>query len=276
MGTSVSIFPATGVILMFFMRLLLLLVGLCLWQLENHGRADDLCPAETPDKPHIVMLVAEREYETMQSLRNFAGDQEKSYRTTIVVEDPNDRNRLIGLDSLQTADLLLVSVRRRTLPKEQLDLIRRFISRGKPVIGIRTASHAFSLRNKKPPEGRADWKNFDQTVFGGNYTNHHGNDLQVEIGFADAELNHTIVKGIDAMLRYSSTSSLYRVSPLMPGTKVLLRGQVEGHPAEPIAWTFKRAGGGKSFYTSLGNTEDFEGKVLPVLLANAIAWGLSK
>jgi type 1 glutamine amidotransferase len=274
MGTSVSILPVTGVILMFSMRLLLL--GLCFCQLEIHGRADDLCQVETTEKPHIVMLVAEREYETMQSLRSFAGNQEKSYRTTIVVEDPNDRNRLIGLDSLQNADLLLVSVRRRTLPKEQLDLIRRFISRGKPVVGIRTASHAFSLRNKKPPEGRADWQNFDQTVFGGNYTNHHGNDLQVQISVAETELNHPIMKGIDAAVGHSSSSSLYCVSPLMPETKVLIRGQVTGHPSEPIAWTFKRADGGKSFYTSLGNTEDFEGKVLPVLLANAIAWGLSK
>jgi len=276
MRASVSISPVTGAILMFSIRFLLLLLCLFFWQLKNHGSAEDLCQAEMPERPHIVMLVAEREYETMESLKNFAGHHEKIYRTTFVVEDPKDRNRLIGLDNLKDADLLLVSVRRRTLPKDQLDLIRRFVSSGKPVLGIRTASHAFSLRNKKPPEGRADWQDFDQVVFGGNYTNHHGNNLLVQLSFSDDELNHPILKGIDAASGHSSSSSLYRVSPLMPKTKVLMRGQVQGHPSEPIAWTFKRADGGKSFYSSLGNTEDFRGKVLPVLLANAIAWGLSK
>ena len=257
-------------------RLLLLVFGLCLCQVGDHGHAEDVSKAETSGRPHVVMLVAEREYETMRSLRRFSEDQKKSYRITIVAEDPNDRNRLIGIESLQTADLLLVSVRRRTLPQEQLGLIRKFVSQGKPVIGIRTASHAFSLRNKQPPEGRADWQDFDQIVLGGNYTNHHGNDLQVELTFADEESDHSIIKDMNVKGSYSSSSSLYRVSPLMPDAKVLMRGQVQGHPSEPIAWTFKRADGGKSFYTSLGNVDDFRGQVLPELLANAIAWGLSK
>ncbi|MGI9444664.1 MAG: ThuA domain-containing protein [Rubripirellula sp.] len=260
--------------IMVHVRLLWLVLGLVL--VTYRGKADELPSTKLSNRPHVVMLVAEREYETMQSLKQFSKDQKKAFRFTIVAEDSNDRNRLIGLDSLQTADLMLVSVRRRTLPSDQLALIRKFISQGKPVIGIRTASHAFSLRNKKPPEGRADWQDFDQVVFGGNYTNHYGNDLQVKLSFADAGLKHSIVKGIDAEKSYLSSSSLYRVSPLMKGAKVLMRGQVKGHRAEPVAWTYRRADGGKSFYTSLGNTEDFQGLLLPALLENAMVWGLSK
>lgn len=181
---------------MVHVRLLWLVLGLVL--VTYRGKADELPSTKLSNRPHVVMLVAEREYETMQSLKQFSKDQKKAFRFTIVAEDSNDRNRLIGLDSLQTADLMLVSVRRRTLPSDQLALIRKFISQGKPVIGIRTASHAFSLRNKKPPEGRADWQDFDQVVFGGNYTNHYGNDLQVKLSFADDGLKHSIVKGIDA------------------------------------------------------------------------------
>ena len=266
--------PVTGAITMMHVRLLWLVLGLVL--VTHHGNADELPSAQLSNRPHVVMLVAEREYETMQSLKRFSEDQKKAYRFTIVVEDSNDRNRLIGIDSLKTADLMLVSVRRRTLPKDQLALIRKFVSQGKPVIGIRTASHAFSLRNKMPPEGRADWQDFDQVVFGGNYTNHHGNDLQVKLSFADSGSDHPLVRGIDADGNYSSSSSLYRVSPLAKGAKVLMRGQVKEHPAEPIAWTYRRADGGKSFYTSLGNTEDFRGQLLPSLLKNALVWGLSK
>ena len=171
---------------------------------------------------------------------------------------------------------MLVSVRRRTLPKDQLALIRKFVLQGKPVIGIRTASHAFSLRKQKPPSDRADWPDFDQRVFGGNYTNHHGNNLQVKLSFAAAESNDLLLKGIDVKQKYSSSSSLYRVSPLMDGAKIVMLGQVEGHPTEPIAWTYRRADGGKSFYTSLGNAEDFRGVVLPVILENALVWALSQ
>ena len=53
---------------------------------------------------------------------------------------------------------------------------------------------------------------------------------------------------------------------------VLLEGVVEGHAPEPVAWTFRRADGGKSFYTSLGHVNDFHGPILPPLLLNAIEW----
>ena len=259
---------------MALVRLLYFVLVLIL--VTQHGKAEESPSTKLSNRPHVVMLIAEREYETQQSLKRFSEDREKAYRFTVVAADPKDRNRLVGLDNLRDADLMLVSVRRRTLPTEQLAVIRDFILQGKPVIGIRTASHAFSLRNKKPPEGRTDWQDFDQVVFGGNYTNHHGNDLQVKISLADTGSKHPIVKGIDGNKQYFSSASLYRVSPLMQGAKVLMRGQVKGHPAEPIAWTYRRADGGKSFYTSLGNTEDFQGLLLPALLENALVWGLRK
>ena len=266
--------PVNGAMIMVHVRLLWLVLSLLC--ATRHGKADEVLSAQQDNRPHVVMLIAEREYETMQSLKRFAKDQQKAYRFTIVAEDSNDRNRLIGLDSLRTADLMLVSVRRRTLPTDQLALIRKFVLQGKPVIGIRTASHAFSLREQKPPSGRADWQNFDQQVFGGNYTNHHGNNLQVKLSVADVELNDPLLKGIDAGRNYASSSSLYRVSPLMKGANVVMWGQVEGHPVEPIAWTYRRNDGGRSFYTSLGNAEDFRGRVLPALLENALVWGVSK
>ncbi len=47
--------------------------------------------------------------------------------------------------------------------------------------------------------------------------------------------------------------SLYTTSPLADGTTVLVQGEIEGKPIEPAAWTYKRADGGRSFYTSLGH-----------------------
>lgn len=230
------------------------------------------------DQPHVVMLIAEQEYETNASLPAFASHWLSEYQTTFVFEDPQDRNRLVGIEAVKDADVLLVSVRRRALPPEQLDLVRSYVEAGKPVIGIRTASHAFSLRNDDPPPGRVVWREFDRQVFGGNYTNHYGNALRATIRLADdipADLTH-LVRRIPAGKTFDAGGSLYRVSPLADGSRVLIRGEVEGESSEPVAWTFQRADGGKSFYTSLGHVDDFKGPVLPPLLANAIEWSLAQ
>ncbi len=230
--------------------------------------------AQTP-KPHVVMLIAEREYETDQTLPAFAkkylaGD----YRTTFVFADSADSNRLVGIEAVNQADVLVVSVRRRTLAEDQLKLIRRYVADGKPVIGIRTASHAFCLRNQPTPQGRAQWPEWDQQVFGGNYTNHYGNQLKATVTVRrDAPTSKDLLRGIDSTA-FVAGGSLYQVSPLAEAAQVCMDGRVEGNAAEPVAWTFRRKDGGKSFYTSLGHVDDFSGEVLPQLLVNAISWAI--
>ncbi len=231
--------------------------------------------AESSSKPHVVMLIAESEYGTEKTLPVFAKQHAAEFRSTFVLEDPADPNRLVGLEAIESADVLLISMRRRTLTKQQLDLVRDYVSAGKPLIGIRTASHAFCLRNEGPPEGRAAWPEFDRDVFGGNYTNHYGNSLKVTVAVrADVpESASTLLRGLQSTPPFIAGGSLYRVSPLAAGTTPVLIGRVEGsHPPEPVAWTYRRADGGKSFYTSLGHEDDFRGEVLPQLLVNAIAW----
>lgn len=227
-------------------------------------------------KPHLVMLIAEQEYRTDESLPSFANQCLSDYRTTFVFADPDDSNRLQGIEAVDSADVLLVSVRRRTLPKDQLARIRRHVAAGKPVIGIRTASHAFALRQGMPAADREVWPEFDRQVFGGNYTNHYGNSLRVTFSVVEniPQEVSPLVKGIPSRETFSSSGSLYRVSPLAAGATVLMHGQVEGQAQEPVAWIYRREDGGKSFYTSLGHVDDFRGEVLPRLLVNAIEWSL--
>lgn len=228
--------------------------------------------AQSP-KPHVVMLIAESEYQTDKTLANFAAQHlEGPYRTTLVFADSEDPNRLDGIEAIREADVVLVSVRRRTLPKAQLDLIRDYVAASKPIIGIRTASHAFCLRNGATPEGRAVWPEWDAEVFGGNYTNHYGNQLQATITRKPLPPHEeALVQGISPEPT-AAGGSLYKVSPLATGATPLLWGQVEGQDAEPVAWIYTRKDGGKSFYTSLGHVDDFGGPLLPKLLINAIAW----
>ena len=51
-------------------------------------------------------------------------------------EDPYD---IPGIEVLNDADIVLISVRRRVLRKPQMDVIRKFVESGKPVVGVRTA-----------------------------------------------------------------------------------------------------------------------------------------
>jgi type 1 glutamine amidotransferase len=230
--------------------------------------------AEDPAKPRIVMLIAEREYQTEKSLTQFAKQHLDAYETTFVFASPDDKHNLSGIETVAQADLLLVSVRRRTLPGAQLDYVRKYVAAGKPVIGIRTANHAFCLRNQQPAAGKTQWTSWDQDVFGGNYTNHYGNSLITSYAVT-AEAPAALVRGIDRKKSFSSSGSLYKVAPLADGAKVILTGAVAGNKPEPMAWTFTRADGGKSFYTSLGHVDDFTADVLPRLLLNAIDWALA-
>ena len=224
-------------------------------------------------RPHLVLLVAEDEYKTEESLPKFASQYlGRDYRVSFVFGSDSDRGDIPGIEALDQADALLVSVRRRPLPAAQLDHVRRFVAAGKPVIGIRTASHAFAPSIGKPlEEGLSKWADFDQQVLGGNYVNHHANDLQPRVTIAAGSEHHPVLANI-SLGQYVSPGSLYKVSPLLPGTQPLLVGTVPGFPSEPVAWTRVRADGGRSFYTSLGHVGDFSQPAFGQLLFNGINW----
>ncbi len=211
-------------------------------------------------RPHLAILIAEDEYETAKTLPQFAATHlQTQLKVSIVHGDTQKRDVIPGLPAIVDADALLVSVRRRPLGANDLATIQAFVKSGRPLIGIRTASHAFSLRDGKPLEGFVQWPEFDAYAFGGNYTNHYGNDL------------FPIISGVDATKKlFTSKGSLYKVSPLKPGTKVLWTGKIESEAAEPVVWTFVRADGGASVYTSLGHSSDFAEPIFQELLCNAI------
>ena len=236
-------------------------------------------------RPHIVMLIGEREYHTQASLPVFARLYlYKDFRVSYVLADEDDKNAFGGTDALGDADLLFVSVRRRTPTTEVMSMIRSHVDAGKPVVGIRTASHAFSLRGDPAPDGHAQWTEFDAEVFGGSYAGHHGNKSDADIStftrFADGVSSATaLMKGVsfgDAA-EFETTSWLYKTSPLKPGANVLMMGRVgDRKPHEPVTWTFLNVAGGRSFYTSLGHKDDFANEGFCQLLTNGVYWALGR
>ncbi len=264
-------------------------------------------------RPQLVAIVSEEEYETHLTLPEFAakhlgqdfrvsfvfggadapdvrdkkpeasrpkseaGDftRDKALLTSLIAQPTStDKNDLLGMEVLDTADVVLVSARRRNPTVEQLDRVRKFVAAGKPMVGIRTASHSFHQRDKAAPEGRADWPTFDADIWGGHYTNHYGDAKSGPnnvVTMADAAKNHPILTGWTKQ-EYHSEGTLYLTSPLAEGTHVLLSGHFADKPVEPVAWTCTRKDGGRSFYTSLGHKSDFAQPEFASLLRNALLW----
>jgi type 1 glutamine amidotransferase len=221
-------------------------------------------------RPRLVIVMGEREYQTNRTLPEFALKHlGKHFSVDYVFANEQDRNDLPGLERLDGADLALISVRRRVLPKAQLDAVRRFVAAGKPLVGIRTANHAFSLNGKTPPANRFAWKEFDSAVIGGHYTGHSGGGEQVTVKQSPNE--HPIFAGVN-FTKFKSSGTLYLVSPLAKSATPLLIGSIPKYPAEPVAWVNQREDGGRTFYTSLGHPEDFKSPDFNRLLRNAIYW----
>ena len=230
------------------------------------------------DRRSILFIIGESEYRTSETLPAFARTElERSgFSVTIVQADEKTPNDFPGLvEAAKAADLMLISVRRRTPTRAELDAVRAHLAAGKPLVGIRTASHAFALSNNEAPEaGRATWPDFDPTVLGGHYVGHWGEGPKVSLRLAPGAKDHPLLVGIDP-LQIEGNGSLYRVTPLEVSTTPLIIGEIPGRPPEPVAWTnTPRVGKSHVFYTSLGHPDDFRNPMFRKLLLHGLCWAL--
>ena len=223
--------------------------------------------------PKITFLIAEREYLTEETLPAFARShliEEFRIAYCLADKEGETRHTLKNSEHIDDADLLFVSVRRRAFTTKVMNRIRIHIKKGKPVAGIRTASHAFQLRKEALPAGHQEWTKWDSEVIGGNYNGHLGKGLFCKIQSTSGGVNHEILNKVK--LPFSTPATLYRNSPLPNSSMALLTGIVENHPPEPVAWINQTSSGGKVFYTSLGHVEDFKKPAFNQLLKNGIYW----
>ena len=176
-------------------------------------------------------MIGEDEYKTEETLPAFAAKELEplGIRCTFVIADPKTPHDFPGVEALDDADLLVLSVRRRAPTAEQMAIIRHYIDAGKPVVGIRTACHAFDTRGKAPP-GHAEWTTFDPDVLGGHYTTHHPNTLDDRSSTAPRQAG-LIRSSHGVETPFISHGSLYKVSPLAASTQTLLVGTVPDQTA---------------------------------------------
>jgi len=203
----------------------------------------------------IHIISGAKEYQSEASMKAFSVWMEKHYEVKFTASWGHDGiEKLPNLEALAQADLMFVFARRMKLVEPQMKLIRAHWEKGKPIVGVRTASHAFQ---------KADNEIFDRQVMGGNYQGHFS-DERVKV--THLLKGHPVLRGVKVF----PSGKLYKAGPLAKGTTVLQQGDI-GTDKQNVSWvnTWK---GGRTFYTSLGIPEDFKDKDFKQMLVNAIYW----
>ena len=258
---------------------------------------------------HIVLVSGDEEYRSEEGLPQLAkilADRHGFKCTVLSAIDkndgtinPNQNDNIPGLKALDSADLLILFTRFRNLPDDQMQHFVDYIDAGKPVVGLRTATHAF---NPAPDSKFArygwqskDWDGgFGRQVLGETWINHHGgHGTQSTRGIiAPSQQGNPILRGIKDGDIWGPTD-VYGVRLPLPGdSQPLVLGQVlvgmksddkplegkKNDPMMPIAWTktYKSSSGktGRAFTTTMGASQDLSSEGLRRLLVNASYWAL--
>jgi ribosomal protein L7/L12 len=259
---------------------------------------------------HIVLVSGDEEYRSEEALPQLAKilARHHGFKCTVLFAidkdgtiNPNRGDNIPGLEALDSADLLILFTRFRNLPDEQMKHFDDYLRAGKPVIGLRTATHAFAI-----PKGRTyarygndsnekGWEGgFGRQVLGEKWISHHGSHgKQGTRGIvAPGAADHPILRGIKDGDIFGTTD-VYGVRLPLPGDSMpLVLGQVTesldpaskpvvgkvNDPMMPVAWTktYSVEGGkrGRVFTTTMGASQDLLSEGTRRMLVNACYWAM--
>ena len=212
--------------------------------------------------------------------------------------DPQNQTNIVGAKLLANADMMVIFTRFRELPDDQMKYFADFVNSGKPILGIRTATHAFDIkRNKASAYAKYDWRSkewpggFGQQVLGDTWVNHHGNHGHESTrGIINSQFkDDPILRGVDDIW---GPTDVYTIEHLPSNARVLVWGQVlegmqpndkpvtgkKNDPMMPLIWTRLYTGqtGNTSriICSTIGAAVDFKSEGLRRLFVNACYWGL--
>ncbi len=213
--------------------------------------------------------------------------------------NPEEKGNLPGLEALETADIVVLFLRFRRLSDTDMARVARYVESGKPLIALRTATHAFAYEPASTsPYAHWSWDHagpnwkagFGGAVLGTSWVAHHGaHGSQSTRGVvAEGAAMHPILRGVSDVW---GPSDVYAVSPLPQGTRVLLEGSVQegmqptspavvgavNQPRMPLVWIQERQSESKQpqrvLCSTIGAATDFACEDLRRLLVNAVYWG---
>ena len=274
--------------------------------------ADPWVTHEGSDGPgrgkHLVLVSGDEEYRSEEAFPMLARilSERHGFKTTVLSAihpqsgeiDPAYNKNIAGLEQLADADLMIIATRWRDLPGDQVAHFDAYLKTGKPVIGLRTATHALKPTDPewahyadgyKGP--KKEWEGgFGRVVLGEMWLRHHGDHEKESTRgiLADDAQGHPILNGIENEAIWGDTD-VYGVRLPLPGdSRPLVYGQVvagmkpgdppvegkKNDPMMPIAWTksYQISGGkkGEAFTTTMGSSMDLTNESLRRLVVNAV------
>ncbi|MEF8787666.1 MAG: ThuA domain-containing protein [Planctomycetota bacterium] len=211
--------------------------------------------------------------------------------------NPNVTDNIPGLEALETADLMIIFTRFRHLPPDQMEHIVNYVESGRPVIGMRTATHAFRIprgeRYARYSFNSDEWPGgFGRQVLGETWIDHHGvhGEESTRGVIPEAMEDHPVTRGVEDIW---GPTDVYKVRlPLSGDSRPVVLGQVldgmtpdaepvdgpKNDPMMPVAWlkTYRTPDGerGRVFTTTMGASQDLQNEDLRRLLVNAAYWAV--
>ena len=253
---------------------------------------------------NIVLVSGDEEYRSEEALPQLANILcvRHGFRCTVLFAidkqtgaiNPDQRDNIPGLEALDDTDLMVIFTRFRDLPDGQMKHIVNYVESGRPIVGVRTATHAFELKSS-PTYARYSWNStdwpggFGEQVLGSTWVTHHGrHGVQSTRGsLVKGEEKHPILRGIRNGEIWGPTD-VYEVHLPLPGdSSPLVLGEVltgmhendspvlgsANDPMMPVAWT-KTYRNARVFTTTMGAATDLLNEGVRRMLVNACYWTL--
>jgi hypothetical protein len=215
--------------------------------------------------------------------------------------DPHQNHDLEGLKALRKADLLVLFMRWRDLPDDQMKMLVDYIQSGRPIMVIRTGTHPFWFKTSKTYD-KWSWNStipgweggFGRKVVGETWVAHHGQHgkQSTRAWFAPGAADNPILRGTKDGGVWVPTE-VYEVRlPMVATVHPLLLGQVlsgldsndpavpgkVNDPMMPVAWTNSyTTPSGKTarvFASTMGAADDLLSEQMRRLLVNATYWAV--
>ena len=272
---------------------------------DGETLADSTLGAKPGFGKHIVLISGDHEYRSEEAFPQLAKilAVHHGFKCTVLfpvdpktgVIDPSIVDNIPNLQSLDSADLVILGLRFRDLPDDQMKRLMDYVEAGRPLLGTRTSTHAFSI-----PKGRKyaaeTWNNktpgqeggFGRRVLGETWVSHYGKHGKESTRGIVADSEHPIARGIKDGDIWGPTDVYEVTLPLSGDGHVVIQGQIltgmnpadppmtgqRNDPMMPIAWT-RTYKGGRVFTTTMGSADDLPNEGVRRMMVNGAYWCLS-
>lgn len=251
---------------------------------------------------HIVFLAGDHEYRSEETLPALARILAKhhGFKCTVLFDVDKETGEIVpgnsnmpGMEALDKADLAVTFLRFQDFPAEQMRRFDDYLNRGGPVVGLRTATHAFRMKGDEPfAKYSFDYKGedyalgFGHQVLGQTWVGHYGRNHQqsTRITVVDGKQNHPILRGVkDVWVQAGGYVGKPTDGDILTMAQPL-NGMTPDSPADetkppmPSEWTrtYKSASGksGRVFTSLYGTPEDILNDGYRRMLVNGCFWAL--